>query len=129
VNEFYHNFFSLSLIQTQYLKTYTNYCSKHEASLAFLSELKNNPEFTKAINVCLTDKRVKGQNLQSYLVKPVQRICKVFFILFFKTKIITSFFIMLNFIYFSKTVPPFLQRAFKAHTTNTSRLQKFGICF
>lgn len=60
----------------QYLKTYKNYCSHHEASLDFLESLKTNQEFTKALAICMSDKRGKGQNLQSYLVKPVQRICK-----------------------------------------------------
>lgn len=58
------------------MKMYSKYCSNYDNASELLEKLKDNQEFSKTMAVCLTDPGAKGQNLLSYLIKPVQRICK-----------------------------------------------------
>jgi len=60
----------------QYLKMYSLYCSNHENAIDTLVKLKDNAEFQHALSVCQSDERAAGQNLDSYIIKPVQRVCK-----------------------------------------------------
>lgn len=55
---------------------YSLYCSNYDNASDLLEKLKDNQEFSKTLAVCMTDSAVKGQNLLSYLIKPIQRICK-----------------------------------------------------
>jgi len=58
-----------------YFKMYTTYCSNHPQSLIKIEKLKSNPAFVNTLQKSETDQRVKG-SLLSYLIKPIQRICK-----------------------------------------------------
>lgn len=58
------------------MKMYSQYCSNYDNASELLDRLKDNQEFSKTLAVCLTDPAAKGQNLLSYLIKPIQRICK-----------------------------------------------------
>lgn len=60
----------------QYLKMYTLYCANHEHATKIIDGLKGNAEFQKTLAICQTDPRTKGENLASYIIKPIQRICK-----------------------------------------------------
>ena len=60
----------------QYLKMYTVYCANHEHAIKIIESLKGNAEFQKTLAICQTDSRTKGENLSSYIIKPIQRICK-----------------------------------------------------
>jgi len=60
----------------EYLKMYTMYCSNHDAAIDLLRDLKKNAEFMRTLNICLGDPRVRSQDLGSFIIKPVQRICK-----------------------------------------------------
>lgn len=60
----------------QYLKMYTIYCANHEHAIEMIESLKSNAEFQKTLSICQTDYRTKGENLGSFIIKPVQRICK-----------------------------------------------------
>jgi len=60
----------------QYMKMYSVYCANHDNAVALLEELKLNKDFAHTLMVCETDPLAKGQNLASFLIKPVQRVCK-----------------------------------------------------
>ena len=60
----------------QYLKMYTIYCANHDHAIEMIESLKSNAEFQKTLSICQTDYRTKGENLGSFIIKPVQRICK-----------------------------------------------------
>lgn len=66
------------LIQADFLKMYAIYCSNHEnATKLYEKLLASNPQFADWINtVKLTNPAVKGAGLESYLIKPVQRLCR-----------------------------------------------------
>lgn len=59
-----------------FLKMYSAYCANQEKATEVIEKLKTNIGFMKVINDCQSDPRAKGQNLSSYIIKPVQRICK-----------------------------------------------------
>jgi len=60
----------------QYLKMYSLYCSNHENAIDTLVKLREDATFQHALSVCQSDERAAGQNLDSYIIKPVQRVCK-----------------------------------------------------
>ena len=60
----------------QYMKMYSLYCSNHENAIEILSRLRDDPEFMHALSICQSDSRARGQKLDSYIIKPVQRVCK-----------------------------------------------------
>ena len=59
-----------------FLKMYSAYCANQEKAIEVIEKLKTNIAFMKVLNDCQSDPRAKGQNLSSYIIKPVQRICK-----------------------------------------------------
>ena len=60
----------------QYMKMYTVYCANHDSAVALLEELKQDKAFMHTLGVCETDRHARGQGLASFLIKPVQRVCK-----------------------------------------------------
>ena len=60
----------------QYLKMYTVYCANHDSAVALLEELRQDKAFMHTLGVCETDRHARGQGLASFLIKPVQRVCK-----------------------------------------------------
>ena len=60
----------------QYMKMYSLYCSNHENAIEILCRLRDDPEFMHALSICQSDSRARGQKLDSYIIKPVQRVCK-----------------------------------------------------
>lgn len=74
---------------------YKVFCANQQNSLTTVETLiKKHPQFKKKLEVCHTDARCRGLFLQSFLIKPIQRVCKYplllrvnlffFFILLFK---------------------------------------------
>lgn len=59
-----------------YFKMYKVFCANQTTSLTTVEQLKKNPQFKKNLDVCHTDPRCKGLFLQSFLIKPIQRVCK-----------------------------------------------------
>mmetsp|Transcript_32457 Transcript_32457/g.55527 ORF Transcript_32457/g.55527 Transcript_32457/m.55527 type:complete len:564 (+) Transcript_32457:74-1765(+) len=60
-----------------YFKMYKVYCANQQNSLTTVEQqTKKNSEFKKNLDVCHSDPRCKGLFLQSYLIKPIQRVCK-----------------------------------------------------
>ncbi|KAK5582398.1 hypothetical protein RB653_003981 [Dictyostelium firmibasis] len=65
------------LDMSHYLKMYTTYCSNQQNALKILEEekLKNQP-FREYLEFCMNDSVCRGLPLNSFIIKPVQRICK-----------------------------------------------------
>ena len=60
-----------------YFKMYKVYCSNQSTSLTTVdTQTKKNPQFKKNLDICHSDPRCKGLFLQSFLIKPIQRVCK-----------------------------------------------------
>ena len=59
-----------------FLKMYNIYTANRPKSEAKLEELKKNVKFQEVLKVCHGDPRCKGLPLNSFLTKPIQRICK-----------------------------------------------------
>jgi len=60
-----------------YFKMYQVYCSNQGASLEAISQLKRtNNSFKQFLERCSIDPRCRSLPLSSFLIKPVQRICK-----------------------------------------------------
>lgn len=60
-----------------YFKMYKVYCANQQASLnAVEDQKKKNQKFKHYLEVCHSDPRCKGLFLQSFLIKPIQRVCK-----------------------------------------------------
>ena len=56
---------------------YKVFCANQQQSLAAVDQqIKKNSEFKKNLDICHTDPRCKGLFLQSFLIKPIQRVCK-----------------------------------------------------
>lgn len=56
---------------------YTTYCvNQPNAALKLQECLKKYPEFGSTLKICETDERCGGLTLLSFLIKPIQRICK-----------------------------------------------------
>jgi len=64
-------------------KLYVEYCTVFTKALGELEKLmQKKPEFAKTIKICESDPKCKGLFLDTFLIKPIQRICK--YPLFFK---------------------------------------------
>lgn len=62
---------------TPYFKMYTQYSANQPHALAHLEQLsKTNSKFAECLQISTTDPRCRGLQFGSYLIKPVQRICK-----------------------------------------------------
>eukprot|EP00026_Physarum_polycephalum_P004957 Phypoly_transcript_04983.p1 GENE.Phypoly_transcript_04983~~Phypoly_transcript_04983.p1 ORF type:complete len:394 (+),score=54.83 Phypoly_transcript_04983:422-1603(+) len=61
---------------TPFLRMYSSYCGNGTKSLETLIKCKKNPNVEKFLAQCLMKESVKGQPLESYLIKPTQRLCK-----------------------------------------------------
>jgi len=60
-----------------YFKMYKVYCSNQQTALNTVEEWKKkHKEFKNYLDVCHSDSRCKGLFLQSFLIKPIQRVCK-----------------------------------------------------
>mmetsp|Transcript_124780 Transcript_124780/g.186397 ORF Transcript_124780/g.186397 Transcript_124780/m.186397 type:complete len:518 (-) Transcript_124780:63-1616(-) len=60
-----------------YFKMYKVFCANQQTSLTTVEFLiKKHPQFKKKLDVCHTDARCRGLFLQSFLIKPIQRVCK-----------------------------------------------------
>eukprot|EP01102_Stenamoeba_stenopodia_P010138 TRINITY_DN3022_c0_g1_i3.p1 TRINITY_DN3022_c0_g1~~TRINITY_DN3022_c0_g1_i3.p1 ORF type:complete len:574 (+),score=165.63 TRINITY_DN3022_c0_g1_i3:1076-2797(+) len=60
-----------------YLKMYSSYCASHHASLEHLDTVtKKSPKLAAFLQDRLSNPDCRGLPLSSYLIKPVQRICK-----------------------------------------------------
>jgi len=60
-----------------YFKMYKVYCANQQTSLNTVETLiKKHTQFKKKLDVCHTDARCRGLFLQSFLIKPIQRVCK-----------------------------------------------------
>jgi len=60
-----------------FLKMYSNYCSNQQKSLGTIKRMKEtNEPFQILIATQSTKPESKNQNLESFLIKPIQRICK-----------------------------------------------------
>ena len=59
-------------------KSYVHFCSHHEIYRKILmdSKLKNKNFNDLLISIRMNDKRVKLNELEGFLIKPIQRICK-----------------------------------------------------
>lgn len=56
---------------------YKVYCANQQTSLNTVETLiKKHTQFKKKLDVCHTDARCRGLFLQSFLIKPIQRVCK-----------------------------------------------------
>eukprot|EP00834_Sanchytrium_tribonematis_P002560 NODE_82_length_22625_cov_0.476516.p1 type:complete len:909 gc:universal NODE_82_length_22625_cov_0.476516:5472-8198(+) len=61
---------------TDYMKVYTMYCSNHPYALMRLEKVNNIKAFNKFAQQCQISPECRNLPLSSYLLKPVQRICK-----------------------------------------------------
>ena len=56
---------------------YKVFCANQQTSLAAVdTQTKKNPQFKKNLDICHGDPRCRGLFLQSFLIKPIQRVCK-----------------------------------------------------
>jgi len=61
----------------EYFKMYKVYCANQQTSITTVDMLmKKNQQFKRNLEVCHSDPRCKGLFLQSFLIKPIQRVCK-----------------------------------------------------
>ncbi|KAI9209512.1 uncharacterized protein BJ171DRAFT_119008 [Polychytrium aggregatum] len=60
----------------QYFKIYTLYCGNQPEAMSFLKASKNNEDLSLFLQYCLLRPECRGLDLGSFLLKPVQRICK-----------------------------------------------------
>lgn len=59
------------------LKTYSLYCNNHQRALDTVEECQQkNPEFAAFLEQQLANPACKGLSFTSYLIKPIQRVCK-----------------------------------------------------
>ncbi|RKO96064.1 Dbl homology domain-containing protein, partial [Caulochytrium protostelioides] len=55
---------------------YTTYCGNYQTAMKLLSNLQARPEFKEHLNRWMASPSSRGLSLESFLIKPVQRICK-----------------------------------------------------
>lgn len=56
---------------------YKVFCANQQNSLTTVEALiKKNAQFKKKLDICHTDPQCRGLFLQSFLIKPIQRVCK-----------------------------------------------------
>eukprot|EP01102_Stenamoeba_stenopodia_P007410 TRINITY_DN2074_c0_g2_i6.p1 TRINITY_DN2074_c0_g2~~TRINITY_DN2074_c0_g2_i6.p1 ORF type:complete len:671 (-),score=130.09 TRINITY_DN2074_c0_g2_i6:4-2016(-) len=65
-----------------YLKMYTEYCSNQPIANECLKSYSKDRNFSAWLEICESDPRCRNLGLGSFLIKPIQRICK--YPLFFK---------------------------------------------
>jgi len=58
------------------LKVYKEYCSNYPLALSLLRELSQRPEVKNLLVKLAENSECRGLSLESFLIKPVQRICK-----------------------------------------------------
>eukprot|EP01103_Thecamoeba_quadrilineata_P002324 TRINITY_DN12299_c0_g1_i1.p1 TRINITY_DN12299_c0_g1~~TRINITY_DN12299_c0_g1_i1.p1 ORF type:complete len:693 (+),score=130.01 TRINITY_DN12299_c0_g1_i1:279-2081(+) len=68
-----------------YLKMYSSYCANHPTAMATLEQCMKLKPLALFLQKQLLDPRTKEQSLHSFLIKPIQRICK--YPLFFRSLI------------------------------------------
>ena len=74
---------------------YKMYCANQSNSLTTVDyQIRKSPQFKKNLEICHSDPRCKGLTLQSFLIKPIQRVCKYPLLI----RVCFPFF-LLNFIY------------------------------
>jgi len=59
-----------------YFKLYSIYASNQDASLERLEKVKKKKDVKSFLDIAHNDSRCKGNFLNSYLIKPIQRLCK-----------------------------------------------------
>lgn len=64
------------LKRADFLKMYTLYCANHQSALMRLQANSQNKEFKRFLQKAIMLPQSKRQPLSSYLLKPVQRICR-----------------------------------------------------
>jgi len=64
------------LTMNEYLKMYMLYCGNYAYAITRLEDLKSSKSFTKFLNTQFHKKESRSLKLESFLIKPVQRICK-----------------------------------------------------
>merc|ERR1712179_688426 len=63
--------------QLPHFSPYVRFCSRQLKACQFIQQkIESSPEFKQLEKKCCTDPRAKGLPLSSYLLKPLQRICK-----------------------------------------------------
>ncbi|ORX85188.1 hypothetical protein BCR32DRAFT_290853 [Anaeromyces robustus] len=64
------------LTMNEYLKMYMLYCGNYAYAITKLEDLKTSKSFSKFLNTQFHKKESRSLKLESFLIKPVQRICK-----------------------------------------------------
>eukprot|EP01103_Thecamoeba_quadrilineata_P016419 TRINITY_DN5487_c0_g1_i1.p1 TRINITY_DN5487_c0_g1~~TRINITY_DN5487_c0_g1_i1.p1 ORF type:complete len:941 (-),score=207.79 TRINITY_DN5487_c0_g1_i1:323-3145(-) len=59
-----------------YLKAYTQYSSDQDLAIQTLRKQRANPDIARFLDECQRDPRCNNGTLLSFLIKPIQRICK-----------------------------------------------------
>ncbi|XP_049849751.1 guanine exchange factor for Rac 30-like [Schistocerca gregaria] len=59
---------------TDFLKVYTAYVNNYDESISVLQDVSCNPQVSEVLKSCREDPRVRGMELSSYLIMPIQRI-------------------------------------------------------
>ena len=67
---------STFLKMTHYLKIYSVYCANYPTALTFLSSKKETDNLRLFLNTFHSLEEAKGLSIETFLMKPVQRICK-----------------------------------------------------
>lgn len=58
------------------LKAYSTYCSNYPTAMQMVHGLSNNPEIKNQLQAWMNAPECRGLSLESFLIKPIQRICK-----------------------------------------------------
>ena len=58
------------------MKMYTDFCANQPKLTTALDRLQKNPAFAAFLAQCMTNEECRGLTLFSFLIKPIQRICK-----------------------------------------------------
>ncbi|KAJ3201078.1 Rho guanine nucleotide exchange factor 4 [Entophlyctis luteolus] len=62
--------------QNDWVKIYIKYCSNYTAATKCIQKLCADPEFKQLLQDLTAKPEIRGLSLESFLIKPVQRICK-----------------------------------------------------
>lgn len=62
--------------QADWFRAYVIYCANQSAAMTRLRLLQNNHNVRELLNICHKDSKLRGANIKSYLIKPLQRVCK-----------------------------------------------------
>ena len=55
---------------------YTTYCANQPKAMQVLDSLDRNKKFVAFLDQCMLNPECRGLTLFSFLIKPIQRICK-----------------------------------------------------